>query len=201
MQRMFLLFCFLLPGMILAAQQGNYVEEMKDHRESYVIKHEVVQGKDKNHFRFYPVDENYKVAARFTKIIDTVGFVMKTSGTKDKRFYRYGLLHFAWNGLPVQLTLYQSDQLMHDSSYKNYLFLPFTDLSSGQKSYAGGRYIDLEMNEIKNDQVLIDFNKAYNPYCAYTTGYNCPIPPRENNLSIAITAGEKNFKKEVKSRK
>lgn len=201
MQKMFLLIGFSFLWFGLAAQQGNYVEAIKDYQEAYVIKHEVVKGKEKKHIKFYPVNETYKVAAGFSKINDTVGFIMKTSGTKDKRYFRYGALLFTLNGVALRLTLYQSEQLMQDSTYKNYLFLPFTDHTSGEKSYGGGRYIDLELDDVKNNQVIVDFNKAYNPYCAYTSGYNCPIPPRENNLPVAIKAGEKNFKKEIKNRK
>ncbi len=201
MLKMFLLPGLLFPVLMIAAQPVTYVEEMKDHRELYVIKHEVVQGKDKKYFRFYPVNEVYRVVANLESISDTVGFIMKTSGTKDKKFFRYATLHFILDGLPQRLTMFQSAQLMKDSTFKNYLFLPFTDHTSGGKSYAGGRYIDLETGDINNQQVIIDFNKAYNPYCAYSTGYNCPIPPRENDLSIPIKAGEKKFKGAIKSRK
>jgi uncharacterized protein (DUF1684 family) len=76
------------------------------------------------------------------------------------------------------------------------LFLPFTDLTSGEESYAAGRYIDLSFSDVTGDKVVIDFNKSYNPYCAYVSGkYNCPIPPRENSLNIAILAGEKTYGK------
>ncbi len=84
---------------------------------------------------------------------------------------------------------------MQDTAYKNYLFLPFTDLTSGNRSYGGGRYLDFLMEDIKSNTLIIDFNKAYNPYCAYTTGYNCPIPPRENDLPVAIPAGEMEYSK------
>jgi uncharacterized protein (DUF1684 family) len=81
--------------------------------------------------------------------------------------------------------------------YKDHLFLPFTDLTSGEETYTAGRYIDLSFEDIIDNKVVIDFNKAYNPYCAYVSGkYNCPIPPRENTLSVAILAGEKNYGKE-----
>ncbi len=86
---------------------------------------------------------------------------------------------------------------MSDSVYKDHLFLPFTDLTSGEESYGGGRYIDLETTGIINNRLVIDFNKAYNPYCTYSDGYNCPIPPRENDLPVAIRAGEKAFAKPV----
>ncbi len=85
---------------------------------------------------------------------------------------------------------------MQDPKFKDELFIPFTDLTSGESSYGGGRYIDINVNDIVGGSFELDFNKAYNPYCAYVTGkYNCPIPPKENNLSVAIQAGEKIFGK------
>ena len=78
--------------------------------------------------------------------------------------------------------------------YKNHLFLPFTDLSNGEKSYTGGRFIDLEIPN--SDVIVIDFNKAYNPYCAYSPDYSCPIPPAENHLNVNILAGVMKPKKE-----
>ena len=84
---------------------------------------------------------------------------------------------------------------MSSEKYKDYLFIPFTDKTSGIETYGGGRYIDLVLSDIVNKTCTIDFNKAYNPYCAYTAGYNCPIPPKENDLPVAIKAGELNFAK------
>ncbi len=71
--------------------------------------------------------------------------------------------------------------------FKGQLFFPFTDLSSGFGSYGGGRYIDLHIPP--SDSILIDFNRSYNPYCAYNGRYSCPIPPRENHINFEITAG------------
>lgn len=73
--------------------------------------------------------------------------------------------------------------------------LPFTDITSGDESYGGGGYLDFRVGEIKNNVLVFDFNKAYNSYCAYAKGYNCPLPPRENYIAIAIRAGEKQFAK------
>jgi uncharacterized protein (DUF1684 family) len=73
----------------------------------------------------------------------------------------------------------------------------FTDGTSGNESYDVGRYLDFRMSDIKNNKIVIDFNKAYNPYCAYEKGYNCPIPPKENNVSMPIRAGEKKFNKKT----
>ncbi len=86
-----------------------------------------------------------------------------------------------------------------DPKYKDYLVLLFSDATTGKETYEAGRYIDFTTGDIKNNMLVIDFNKAYNPYCAYEKGkYNCPIPPIENKLSIAITAGEKIYDKPLK---
>ena len=84
---------------------------------------------------------------------------------------------------------------MQTEKYRNYLFVPFTDATTGDESYGSGRYLEFYIADIQNNTLQLDFNKAYNPYCAYAAGYKCPIPPRENNLPLAIKAGEKNFAK------
>ena len=71
-----------------------------------------------------------------------------------------------------QHQVYQSKKLMHTDEYKDYLFIPFTDATNAMETYEGGRYIDISISGITNNKVIIDFNKAYNPYCCYTTGYN-----------------------------
>ncbi len=185
----------LIAGFSAAAQKTSYIDSLKEYQKKYVATHEVVKNADKKYFKFFPVSTAYKVIASFEKINDTSGFIMKTSGKISKKFFRYGLLHFSIGNKPLQLTVYQNEQLLNNDEYKDYLFIPFTDLTSGEESYAGGKYIDIRLGDIKDNTVLLDFNKAYNPYCAYTTGYNCPIPPRENDLPIAIKAGEKDFGK------
>lgn len=175
--------------------QVPYVQYIKKYQQEYVKNHEVVKKADKKYFKFFAASGDYKIEAGFTRINDTIGFMMPTSGKSPKRYFRYGYLHFSLGGKQLKLTIFQSKDLMADPTYKDYLFLPFTDLTSGEESYGGGRYIDFEIRDIKNNKVIIDFNKAYNPYCAYSTGYNCPIPPRENDLPVAIKAGEKNYGK------
>jgi len=123
---------------------------------------------------------------------------METSGNMKQVFRVYGIIRFTLHDTALTLNIYQSQRLMAVAEYKDELFLPFTDLTSGEESYAAGRYIDLVFDDILDNKVVIDFNKAYNPYCAYASGkYNCPIPPRENNLNVAILAGEKNYLKKT----
>jgi uncharacterized protein (DUF1684 family) len=195
MRSFFSLIILLSLSLVSNSQVLSYADSLQAFQKNYVATHEVVKNADRDFFRFYPVNEKYRVYARFEKLTDTAGFIMKTSGEKRSKYLRYGLLHFSIDKKPFTLTIYQNEKLMTDPVYKDYLFVPFTDLTSGKESYGGGRYLDFFMNDIKNNSLEIDFNKAYNPYCAYATGFNCPIPPVENDLPVSIKAGEKNFAK------
>jgi len=178
-----------------AFAQTAYKDSVQSYIEGYVKDHEVVKGDDKKYFQFFPIDESYRVVANFEKAKDSKWFLIETSGHEKKMYRVYGMVSFAIHDTLERLNLYQSQNLMADPEYKDYLVLMFTDGTSGNESYDAGRYLDFTLSDIKNNKVIIDFNKAYNPYCAYTRGYNCPIPPKENNVSIPIRAGEKNYKK------
>ncbi len=188
------LFFFLSRIIPLAAQPENYKLHIQKHREQYVATHEVVKGDDKKKMCFYDADEDYKVTATIEKIFEAPWFKMETSG-KDKKVFRlYALVHFELHSKVLKLHIYQSQHLMTVKEYENYLFIPFTDLTNGEGSYENGRYIDLSADDLSGDKFIIDFNKAYNPYCAYVSNiYNCPVPPAENNLPVAIKAGEMKY--------
>jgi uncharacterized protein (DUF1684 family) len=174
--------------------QELYADSLNQFRQEYIANHEVVTGDDTLYFRFFPVDEKYRVRADFRRAANSQWFSMETTGSTRKIFRVYGTLVFSINDTAAKLNVYQSQSLMNTDEYSDHLFLPFTDLTSGEGSYDGGRYLDLVIGDIVDDKVLIDFNKAYNPYCAYVDGkYNCPIPPRENQLEVAIPAGEMTF--------
>ncbi len=142
---------------------------------------------------FFSIDSVYIVNAKFVRAINPLPFKMETSTTRLPTYEKYGEAHFEINGVKMKLNIYQSHSLREIEEYKNHLFLPFTDLTNGEESYIGGRYIDVEIPE--GDTIIIDFNKAYNPYCAYSKNYSCPIPPEENNLKVKIFAGVKKPKK------
>ncbi|MEI9946503.1 MAG: DUF1684 domain-containing protein [Chitinophagaceae bacterium] len=187
---------FLIVFISKGYGQDIYKDSLTRYIDNYVEKHEVVTGEDKKQLHFYPVNEKYHIKARFEKVKDGKWFSVATSGTMKQVFRVYGTVYFTINDTAVKLNIYQSQRLMAVDEYKDNLFLPFTDLTTGYDTYAAGRYIDLVLSDVKNNTVVIDFNKAYNPYCAYVSGkYNCPIPPRENDLSVAILAGEKNYTK------
>jgi uncharacterized protein (DUF1684 family) len=194
--RTIFLSAFLAFSFPVFAQKTSYADSIKAYVDNYVAQHEVVKGEDKKDLHFFAPSKTYRVLARFEKKENTPWFLMATSGKMKKMYRVYGVLHFTINKTPLQLNLYQSQDLLLNEQYKNFLFLPFTDATTGKESYGGGRYIDLTFDDIRNNTVLIDFNKAYNPYCAYVSGtYNCPVPPPENNMAIAIKAGEKAYGK------
>jgi len=181
----------------VSAQDNAYKDSLTAYQQNYVNNHEVVGKDDRKYISFYPIDKSYCVKASFKRIPDQKGFYMNTSSGVQKKFFKYGLVTFKRDGKTLHLYIYQSETLMQQDKYKDYLFIPFGDATSGFTSYGGGRYMDFTLQEIKNGTLVIDFNKAYNPYCAYTTGYNCPIPPKENLLTVPIDAGEKNYGKPV----
>jgi uncharacterized protein (DUF1684 family) len=140
---------------------------------------------------FYPIDEKFIVEAKFVRTPKEKVFKMKTSTTRLPEYKKYGELLFQIDGKDYKLTIYQNIELTKKEGYEDYLFLPFSDLTCGKGSYIGGRYIDMRIP--KSNTVTIDFNKAYNPYCAYNHKYSCPIVPLENDLPIEILAGVKKF--------
>jgi uncharacterized protein (DUF1684 family) len=140
---------------------------------------------------FYPINEKFFVVAKFIRTEDEKPFEMKTSTDRKPMYVKYGEAHFAIDGSAFKLNIYKNIELSEKEEYKDYLFLPFSDLTSGKESYVGGKYIDLKTP--KGDTIIIDFNKSYNPYCAYNSKYSCPKVPLENDLNIEIRAGVKKF--------
>lgn len=140
---------------------------------------------------FYPINEKFFVTAKFIRTADEKPFEMKTSTDRKPMYVKYGEAHFMIDGKSFQLNIYKNIELSKKEEYKDYLFLPFSDLTCGNESYIGGKYID--MKTPKGDTIAIDFNTSYNPYCAYSHKYSCPKVPLENDLNIEIKAGVKKF--------
>jgi uncharacterized protein (DUF1684 family) len=139
---------------------------------------------------FFPVDLSYRVTAILTVTGATLFFKMKTSSQKLADYRVYGMLAFTLKGKLFEVPVYQSQRLMSIEKYKDYLFFPFTDLTNGTLTYTAGRYISLSIPKDGNT-LTIDFNQAYNPFCAYADGYSCPIVPTENYLDVEVLAGVK----------
>ena len=153
-----------------------------------------IRSENISFLNYYPANKAYIVQAEVELLFGEKSFQMPTYDGTSNPYKRYALLHFNLLGQKHTLTTYQSVTLFQNPQYKDYLFLPFIDKTNGEETYSGGRYIELNATDIQNGIITIDFNKAYNPYCAYSTGYRCPQPPAENTLSTSILAGEKNYK-------
>jgi len=139
---------------------------------------------------FFPVDLSYRVTAILTVTGATPFFKMKTSSQKFADYRVYGMLAFSLKGKLFEVPVYQSQRLLGVEKYKDYLFFPFTDLTNGTLTYTAGRYISLSIPKDGNT-LTIDFNQAYNPFCAYADGYSCPIVPAENHMDVEVLAGVK----------
>jgi len=142
---------------------------------------------------FFSFDSTFVVKATLKRTPDSEWFNMKTTKDGVSKERIYGVLSFELKGQSYQLNVYQGEELMQTEGYKDYLFLPFLDSTNGLSTYAGGRYMDLRIPD--GDTIKLDFNSAYNPYCAYNEKYSCPIVPRVNNLNLEVKAGVKAFKK------
>jgi uncharacterized protein (DUF1684 family) len=153
---------------------------------------------DIKHLDFYEPDKAYLCDCKVLLTPDAKPFQLKTYSNIEKPYQKYAQLECVLKGEKLQLSAYVGLLHRNNPVYKDRLFVPFMDLTNGEETYGGGRYLDMSKNDIKGKMVVVDFNKAYNPWCAYSEGYNCPIPPLENHLEIAIEAGEKNFKGVIK---
>ena len=142
---------------------------------------------------FFEPDTSFRVWARLERTPDALPFQMQTSTDEQAAERVYGILSFNLKGIPYRLEVYQSPDLVLEAGYEDYLFLPFSDLTNGKGTYEGGRYIDLRIPT--GDSILLDFNKAYNPYCAYNPKYSCPLVPEINRMEVEIPAGVRAFKK------
>ena len=188
----FLLFPLLIFSQKISKEESEVKKFQKELNEEYLNPKETpLRGDNFTNFKkhpFFPIDSKYRVIAKFTKTENTKPFDLPTSSGKTKSYQEYGKATFELDGKSYTLTLYQSLSLIKQAKYRDYLFLPFRDLTNEKETYGGGKYMDLKIP--KGNTIILDFNKSYQPYCAYNAyDYNCPIVPEENKLSVEIRAG------------
>jgi uncharacterized protein (DUF1684 family) len=179
-------------------KNSQYDEEIRSYREDYLKsflteERSPLNREDLKFLSFFQADSTFRVMADYVKLDNETPFDIPTSSGKTKPYRKYATLNFSLKDTIYSLYVYESMKLLESEEYRDYLFLPFTDLTNGTETYGGGRYLDLNKKDFESPYVLIDFNKAYNPWCAYSDGYNCPIPPQDNDLSVAILAGEMKY--------
>ena len=168
-----------------ARLEGERVE--KDH----FLKHSAYSPiEDRSGFsglNYYPPNLDYRYEIPLQKADEPELLTFQTSTGDEQTYHRLGTVEFEVEGQTARLAVYQSTE--HEG-----LFVPFRDATSGRETYGAGRYLEPEL--LGDGNLLLDFNLAYNPFCAYTNAYSCPLPPFENHLTgVAIRAGEKAYKK------
>ncbi len=186
---LFLFFCSFSFGQLMPSEietkRKEHIKELSDTSKGILNSEEV---EHLGEIAYFDYDENYLITGTFTKSIGKK-FKMPTSTERTPIYRRYGYVDFIYKSDTVRLEVYQNIALRKQEEYKNYLFIPFKDATSAKETYGGGRYIDLQIPN--NAKMILDFNTAYNPYCAYSYRYSCPIPPKVNHIIIEINAGEK----------
>ncbi len=136
---------------------------------------------------YFDPDPAFRFEATLKRYQTESSVMMTTNKGTRQLFNKVGLFDLVVGGQPVQLQAYQSAEREDPN-----LFLPFKDATSGRETYGAARYLDMRVEH--DDNYLVDFNYAYNPYCAYNEGYACPLPPTENVLRVAIRAGERKYR-------
>jgi hypothetical protein len=149
-------------------------------------------GDEKKNFtalNYFPPDLNYRISAKLIPIANKKMVLLPTSDGKENSYLEYAFAEFELNDTPCKLLILETAD---NDQYRGTLFLAFADSTSANETYGAGRY--LELKKIPGTtSITLDFNKAYNPYCAYSVNFSCPFPPTENNLKIAVRAGEKKY--------
>jgi uncharacterized protein (DUF1684 family) len=140
------------------------------------------------HLLYFPPAARYAVNARLERFPEKKAVKIITTRKLEKTFYRYAKVRFQLEGRELELTALKSSLEGPDA---NALFIPFKDVTNGGETYEVGRFLDVE--EPAGDDLVLDFNRCYNPLCNYSPAYNCPLPPLENFLDIAVPAGEKTY--------
>ena len=200
----FVFFAFLCCNSASAQMDGEfnrsvYVKEIKKERQekdkemisdpkSPIPEEEKASFKKLN---YYKPGVTFCKLATFERYDQATLFFMKTTTERLPEYSIYGSVTFRHKGKNYKLNVYQNIELVKKPGFEKHLFIPFNDETNGNETYGGGRFLDVYENG--EDVLLIDFNKAYNPYCAYNHKYSCPIPPEANNLKIKIKAGEKKW--------
>ena len=188
-------FVFGVMMLVNMNAQSTYVKHLEQHRDS--INHHFADPETSildsaliptfDHLPFFEIDSTYRVEARFKKAKKRRTVVMKTSTDRMAEYLVYGTISFELKGEKCKLTVYRNKSHSTHPLYKDYLFLPFTDMSTGEESYGTGRYLDLRISDL--EQLTIDFNFCYAPYCAYSDRLSCPVPPSNNHVNVKVLAG------------
>ena len=137
---------------------------------------------------YFPIDLDYLYKLRLLEYEKNEIIEVNDNKGSKQEFIRWGYFDFTVNGKEVTLNAYKSDP------EEARLWVPFKDATNGEETYGAGRYIDLHAQNKIEEKWILDFNQAYNPFCAYSEDYVCPLIPSKNWLEVRIEAGEKKYK-------
>ena len=149
-------------------------------------------GDAKKNFKalnYFSIDPKYRISAKLVSINDKKVRVLLASDGLEKKYLEYGIAEFELGGTICKLLILE---IMEEGSFRGTLFLAFADATSARETYGAGRYLDVKRVPGASS-VTLDFNQAYNPYCAYSENYSCPFPPKENILKVPVLAGERKY--------
>lgn len=187
------LIIFSLQGGKSAADYQAFIEKERKEKDEFMKSGEGSPFlKDAIPFeglKYFPVNEKYNIKAKLEPVEEKKVVLLGTSDGKEQKYLEYAYAIFDLDGIENKLLILE---LMDAGPLRGKLFLAFADESSGIETYGAGRYLDVKKVAAATS-IELDFNLAYNPYCAYTESFSCPFPPKENILKVAILAGEKNY--------
>jgi len=173
----------------------SLIEYRKENNKFYLSDNSPLLEEDKKNFvglNYFPVKADYAFWANYSKYENPDTIVMPTTTERTILMVNDGALTFNLKDTVCTLQVYYDVLRFRKNNSKDY-FLPLGDGTSGMESYGGGRYLELDSLRNEGKEIWLDFNKLYNPYCAYNHKFSCPIPPKENLLEVHIAAGERNF--------
>jgi uncharacterized protein len=162
------------------------IQNLRSDKDSYLKKDTASPIEDKINFKglkYFDVNSAFKVTGKIDKVTSGQTINITMSGGEVEEYEAYGNVKFEIEGVKCTLKIFKTPE--------GNLFLPFKDLTSNKETYGAGRYLDFGVNEVNGNEIIIDFNRAYHPYCAYNHTFTCPVPPAENTLNVGVKAGER----------
>lgn len=202
MTRIIVLILLVVSGGMLVAQKSyDFEKDIAKYRKKEAKKFKspakspIKDADARKHFEgveYFEPNKSYRVVADVVLAEGAEPFEVPTSAGRKKQLVLWAVLEFELNGEKLQLESYRNVSIMNMPAYRDYLFIPFKDATCGKETYGGGRYIETTIPKSGNT-IVIDFNKAFNPYCAYSDGWNCTLVPEANWLEVEIRAGARGW--------
>ena len=174
------------PSQNVDNEYFTFIKNLRSDKDAYLKKDTASPIEDKVKFsslKYFEIDPAYKIVGKIDRMTSGQTINIMMSGGDVEEYEAYGNVKFEINGVKCTLKIFKTPE--------GNLFLPFKDLTSNKETYGAGRYLDFGVNEVNGNQITIDFNKAYHPYCAYNQTFTCPVPPAENFINALVKVGER----------